>query len=51
LDQLRGQVDHIVCPLRPADLIARDIQYPAPLELSDKEIAALLEQDTCSGSG
>lgn len=51
LDQLRGQVDRIVCPLRPADLIARGLQYPAPLELSDKEIAALLEQDTCSGSG
>jgi putative phosphoribosyl transferase len=46
LDQLRGQVDRIVCPLRPADLIARGIQYPAPLELSDKEMRALLEQDT-----
>jgi putative phosphoribosyl transferase len=46
LDQLRGQVDRIVCPLSPADLIARGSQYPAPLELSDKEIRALLEQDT-----
>ncbi len=42
VDWLRGQVERVVCPCTPAQLIARGVYYPAPLQVTDEEIRDLL---------
>jgi predicted phosphoribosyltransferase len=45
LQMLRRRVDSIVCPTTPADLILHGMHYPAPLELDEAALGALLVAD------
>jgi putative phosphoribosyl transferase len=42
LERLAPHVECVVCSATPAELIARDSHYPAPLELSDDDLRDLL---------
>jgi predicted phosphoribosyltransferase len=40
-EMLRPQVDQVFCLATPADLVACDIHYPTPHEVSDDDIHRL----------
>lgn len=48
IDQVRAQVDQVVCLATPGHLIWHDLHYPPVGEISDAEISRLLEQESAA---
>ena len=45
IDQVRPQVDQVVCLATPGHLIWHGLHYPSPQEIGDEEMSRLLEQE------
>ena len=48
VDQIRAQVDRVVCLATPGQLIWHDLHYPSPGGIGDEEMSRLLEQQTAA---
>lgn len=48
IEQIRPQVDRVVCLATPGHLIWHGLHYPSPGEIGDEEMSRLLEQETAA---